>query len=1073
MQQKLLLLFVFLYYYISITYFSNSLCAQHANTNLPLNNYRSEQNPFYWKNKMPNAAYWQQDVYYNIQATIDETTDIISGTQTLTYYNNSPDTLQYVFFHLYQNAFQPNSHLHALTQQNKVKPTYGKYESQNLGTSINKMQLIINGKTSNAVLEYDNTIVKVILDAPLLPNSSMDFKIDFNTYFDAGSVRRRMKKFNSSGYTHYDGVHWYPRICVYDQKMGWDTQQHLGKEFYGDFGSFDVKLTFANDYIVEATGTLLNENEVLPLDLMRQLDINNFANKKWNSPATKIIERTGTKTWHYYAQNVHDFAFTADPTYRIGKATWNGVSCVAVVQEPHAAGWQNAAQFTARVIEFYSNNVGMYAYPKMVVADAQDGMEYPMLTLDGGYDPSYLDLLAHEIGHNWFFGMVGSNETYRAFLDEGFTQFIESWCLETINGPNMPFAKSKKKYTNRFVKPLSVKDGEVYWGYLSDAARWGDAYLNTHSDDFNSALGHGGGYRHVYFKTATMLYNLRYVLGEKEFKNAFAHYFNKWKMAHPYPEDFRQAIIEYTHNDLNWFFDQWLETEKTIDYKVKKPKQTNTPNEYILQFARKGSMQMPIDFTITAKSGEKYNYHIPNTWFVKPTNATVLPKWYGWAKLHPTYTAKVVVPNGIKNIEIDTSMHIADINWRNNRLKGNLNCSFDHKIANPNNLYQYELKHRPDIWYNHIDKLKLGYHLEGAYLNYFNQFYLTAWLNTATIFNANAKWFQTFSYNFSYSSPIGNLKNKLKLEASTKHLDGVDAISIGISRALKNNANFKAYFKAIHLFNNNYFIYPQLWVNLPSFYSNNKKWYNQTANLNYTQSFAKANSKWQLKANARTSIFSPPINYWYLNLEAVNEANLGKKIQLKSRFFTQIGNYSNYAPLESMLYINGANPEQMSDSKFSRAAFVEKQQISQIHTTPNALTYHHSGGLNLRGLTLYPATFFNPSLTGSAINLELDFDGLFNLKPKKLQPIIHIDSYLFGDFALNYQQTDTPLKLLLIKPKLYANAGLGAAITIKKFGQLQTVKPLTIRFDVPMLYLVTANKQEFYPRLLVGVNRSF
>ena len=120
---------------------------------------------------------------------------------------------------------------------------------------------------------------------------------------------------------------------------------------------------------------------------------------------------------------MHDFAFTADPTYRIGEAEWNGIKAIAMVQEPHASKWQNAAQFSADVIRVFSEDIGMYAYHKIIVADARDGMEYPMITLDGGKDPSYRGLLAHEIGHQWFYAQVGSNETYRAALDEGFTQF--------------------------------------------------------------------------------------------------------------------------------------------------------------------------------------------------------------------------------------------------------------------------------------------------------------------------------------------------------------------------------------------------------------------------------------------------------------------------------------------------------------------------------------------------------------------------------------------------------------------------------------------------------------------------
>ena len=244
-----------------------------------------------------------------------------------------------------------------------------------------------------------------------------------------------MKVFNAWGNKHYNGVHWYPRICVYDAKFGWTTDQHLGKEFYGNFGCFDVELNFASNFIVEATGFLLNRDSVLPNELRKKLDIKNFKDKKWNSVPSVIIpyKRGERKIWRFHAENVHDFAFTADPTYRIGEASWEDKTCYSLVQEPHASKWQNAADFGAKCLEVFSEDFGRYVYHKVIVADARSGMEYPMITLDGGSDPGYRDLLAHEIGHMWFFGQVGNNETYRALRDEGFTQFLTAGALIKID----------------------------------------------------------------------------------------------------------------------------------------------------------------------------------------------------------------------------------------------------------------------------------------------------------------------------------------------------------------------------------------------------------------------------------------------------------------------------------------------------------------------------------------------------------------------------------------------------------------------------------------------------------------
>ncbi len=588
----------------------------------PQNNFQSPNNPYYWKNKQPFTGYWQQDIQYKIKATLDETTDIITGEENLTYTNNSPDTLYFVYFNLYQNAFQPGSYLDNLQRNNNAHPVYGKYERDKLGTVIDEIK---SGEKGLRTL-LDNTVIKVFLDAPIMPKAKKEFSIKFRTFYDNGSTRRRMKKYKSWGFVHYNGCQWYPKICVYDRKSGWNTDQHLNREFYGDFGVFDVELNVASNFVLEATGVLQNESEVLPDTLRKKLDIYNFKNKKWDEKPSVITKykKGERKTWKYHAENVHDFAFTADPTYRLhdtiiypGRKNGEPVRCVAIVQEPHASKWQNAADYLSKIINTYSRDFGVFEYPKIVVADAADGMEYPMITLDGGKEPDYRGLFAHEVGHNWFYGMLGNNETYRAMMDEGFTQFLTAWGLEAIDGKIMVADTIAKKnwYLRKFSEPMNARDRQIYIGYLRDAMQFEDEPLNTHSDAFNGALNHGGGYGHVYFKTAAMLYNLQYVLGDSLFLAAMKHYVAQWKFAHPYPEDFRNSVTQFTHIDLNWFFDEWIETTKNIDYKVGTVKKGQFKDQYIIRLKRKGRMQMPIDLRVISKKDSVYDYYIPNTWF--------------------------------------------------------------------------------------------------------------------------------------------------------------------------------------------------------------------------------------------------------------------------------------------------------------------------------------------------------------------------------------------------------------------------------------------------------------------------
>ena len=765
------------------------------------NTYQNADNPNYWKNKMPHKAYWQQDVYYNIKARIDEKTDIISATEELTYTNNSPDKLGIVYFHLYQNAFQPDSYLDELQSQNGKSPKFGKYEKQKLGTIIEK--ITVNGE--NVKTELDNTILKVYLPNILKTNESITFDIKFKTYFDTGDLRRRMKIFNSWGYKHYNGVHWYPRICVYDAKFGWTKDQHLGKEFYGNFGGFDVELDFSSDFVVEATGFLLNREEVLPKELRKKLDIENFKDKIWNSTPSVITpyKEGERKVWKFHAENVHDFAFTADPTYRIGEAWWEDKVCYSLVQEPHASKWQNSAKFGASCLQVFSEDFGRYVYHKVIVADARSGMEYPMITLDGGGDPGYRDLLAHEIGHMWFFGQVGNNETYRALLDEGFTQFLTAWAMIKIDGEYVINDNINNKWEKKFRKPTKAIDEEIYFAYINDATKFNDPVISTHSDGFHGALRHGGGYRHVYYKTAAMLYNLQYVLGDELFLNAIQHYFSTWKIAHPYNEDFRNSIIQYTKVDLNWFFDQWLESTKRIDYSVKVKENTVT-------FNRNSRMQMPIDFRVIAKDGKSYDYHIPNNWFVKKTDAKVLDKWHGWDIIHPNYTTTLDIPSGIEEVIIDPSGRLADAYMPDNNSKYNTLFSFDHKLYQYPDWTNYEIKYRPDVWWNNYDGMKVGLNLNGGYMRHHHLFDASVWLNTGALQKdsiANPNDYDYYSYRLNYNTNLDKVSLNTRVKLNTQFLAGLYTNKISLVKSdSKGDNKLTVDFLSLYRVNDNYLI---------------------------------------------------------------------------------------------------------------------------------------------------------------------------------------------------------------------------------------------------------------------------
>jgi Peptidase family M1 domain len=1013
-----------------------------------LRSYQSTSNEYYWKNRTPVTGYWQQDVHYKIDAVISDAEESVTGKEHLVYWNNSPDALDRVYFHLYQNAFTPESYMSDMRKNDHVKSTYGDHEAKGEGTVISSFK--VNGKDVSYTL--NNTILMVKLDQPLLPGTGITFDIGFTTYWDQddkGNIRRRMKTFRHGGvddreFIQFDGVHWYPRISVYDRKFGWTTDQHLGKEFYGDYGVYDVSLNFPVRYVVEATGELQNEAEMYPGDLRQRLDISNY--KTTRSEYTNPIPDDGTtKTWRYKAINVHDFAFVADPTFRIGEVVWNGVRCIALAQEEHAHRWQPSAQFVADVVRTYSEEIGMFGYPKMIAADARDGMEYPMLTLDGGNFPGHKGLLAHEVGHNWFFGMVGNNETYRASLDEGFTTYLTSLAL--------------RKLGNVKGRPNATDDFKVYHGYMSHATTSNTASLNTHSDHFNSAQRHGGGYGQVYYKTATMLYNLQYVLGDELFDAAFKNYFDQWKFCHPYWADFRNSIIQYTHVDLNWYFDEWLENNSVIDYKVSGVKSLGE-DTYSIKFKRLG-MTMPIDFTVVDSDGKRHKYHIPNTDFKKKTNAKTLEQWTGWGLIKPTYSAKVKIPGGIKDVVIDVSGRMADVNRLNNSKKTPIHWSFDRLNASPSSFRSYHATYRPDLWYNAIDGIKAGVKLKGNYYQSRHVFEFGAWYNTGvgTTSDFESVKGDVVSYQLDYKT---KLKGQNNLVLNSRYIDGYV-----YNRLAMNRQTGKAILTVAATGNKRtkpvYLIIPE--------FGNGKDMVETRMSLAYVRPFRQFNGTGEVRLTTSASALFSEYSYSSAGIEIKHHRRVGKLV-LRSRFFAGILEGISIAP-ESMIQMSGASTAEMMNNRYTRSVGTIALNTQGFNREGNH--FQTGGGLNLRGYSGYAATNIVDGDTfniyggsrGGALNAELDFGNAVKIRAGKLNRILDIDPYLFADMGMlgNTENQWSGLRI---------DAGFGSMVGIK-FPGLSGTKPLNLRFDFPVfLNRIPREQSDYFAfRYIIGINRAF
>jgi hypothetical protein len=1078
MLHRILILVAFLFGGLAATTLAQQTPKQ-AYAQYGLDGYTAPANAWYWKNRPHENGYWQQDVAYKIKARLDDSTDCITGSLTVQYKNNSPDTLYEVFMHLYQNAFVPGSYLHALQLAQGDVVVHGKNEKD--GNAQRVDAITQNGQALKT--EQDNTILRVVPLKPIAPGEVVEFAVSFRSFFaEGGTQRRRMKMFKVPELQpdgkvklvkHYDLVHWYPRIGVYDPRHRWNTDQHLGREFYGDFGSYEVELTLPAQYIADGTGVLANESEVLPSELRKKLDIKNFADKKIGSPASQIIAPNGTtKTWRFQAVNTHDCAFTFDPTYRIGEANWEGIRCISIAQESNAAGWQDAAEFAAKVIAVYSTDFGRYAYPKMIVADARDGMEYPMLTLDGDLSPDYKGLLAHEIGHNWFYGMIGSNETYRAFLDEGFTQFLTAWAMDKIEEKPAPNTMGRERWSS------------VYRPYLNITKLGYDQELNTHSDHIDGQWNYG----QVYFKTATMLYNLQYVLGDKLFARAMQGYFDRWKIRHPYPEDFRRSITDVAKTDLSWFFDQWLEKKGMIDYGIANVRKRSDSIRVTLR--RNDNYVSPIDFIVTTKKGDTLSYTIPNTWFHKnEPNVTVLPKWTGWDNLKPEYRVTLpIAKKDFKTLVLDPSLRMADADRLDNLWgAGQVDFSYGPKPNRPVKWTKYQMGVRANLWWNGQSGVLPGVTLSGSYFKEWHKFRASFWIATTAgqINHIDASYRQYknqpqwFHYLLEYSTPLSRRHPQFGFYYKTQWQDGLFLDQLGFTWYKAKATAYSPYRTEISL----YFLHfyrpdraSAAFLNEPDQWTIGK--HNATVNISLRQAYRFGrDSRGEMSLLIRTGAIMGDNLYSTITFQTNDNYKLYRKLRLRLRTFWQYGDGP--IPIESALFLAGGNPQaQYGDDIFRSRGWIPPQLLNN-NNGRNPYNAHYGGGLNLRGYTGYRAEFGDASSawygsSGWAINTEIGLDQFLPNKWGKVKKWIDFDLYLFVDVGQLGQAIVRNGMDGVRLDKLRADAGPGFTFTFKGYDLGLGQRPYTLRVDFPVFLSAPPAGQQFLQfRWQLGVARAF
>ncbi|MFB0515734.1 MAG: M1 family metallopeptidase, partial [Candidatus Neomarinimicrobiota bacterium] len=635
-------------------------------------------------------SYWQQDVHYTMQVRLDTENHQLTGTSHIVYTNHSPDSLRHFFLMLYPNAFKPGSVRYREAQQIYRRPAYPRAtprayisEDNPSGIDISSLTLTLPSGAATSSFKVDDTILEVALPEPLAPGARLTLDLEW-----VHTVRRHTGRAGYRG-EQYDMAQWYPKVVVYDEH-GWNNEPfHLMGEFYGEFSTFDVTIDVPYSYVLGATGVVTSGDpgwEAARVDTSVPFNkwSETYREERESRLAGKEDER---RTITFHAEKVHDFAWIASADFVYESGSWNGTQVNVLYNLRVGQDWtKKVVQRSERTLEWLSTRFGPYPYPQVTTTHALmgGGMEYPMLVMNGSESES---LIVHEIGHIWFYGMLGNNEMEEAWLDEGFTTFQTSWYMTSRYGhlgvdqtalPDTWFQRHRKRTPSL---------AQVQWLGASLQTSGYNEPIATAAYRSGSSFAYG---RNAYTKASLMLEQLQYILGEETFDRAMQSYYRQWALKHVNEYRFRRAMEQASGQELDWFFDQWLHTAGYLDYALKGWKQHPTDEGYevTVNLLRKGPWEAPVVVEAITATGQR----VRTTWddFRHQTTGTVT----------------LQAPEKVRRIVLDPDDKLMDIDPRNNR-SGMLPTSvgFMPLVAYYLPRDRYTLAYWPAVWYNYTDQL--------------------------------------------------------------------------------------------------------------------------------------------------------------------------------------------------------------------------------------------------------------------------------------------------------------------------------------------------------------------------------
>jgi len=600
----------------------------------------------------PGPGYWQQAVDYEMDIDVDAEANQYDGYQKLSYTNNSPDTLNRVFYHLFFNAFQPESMMDKRSRtiadpDRRIGDKILGYDETEIG-----YQRIDWLKQNGTEVDFtvEGTIMEVHLAEPILPGEVVEFEMEYKAQVPLQT--RRSGRDNAEG-VRFSMSQWYPKIAAYSER-GWHPNPYIGREFFAPFGTFDITIHIDREYVVGAGAYLQNPEEV---------------GYGYEKPGMEVNRPDGEKlTWHFTAYDVHDVMWAADPdythtTYQVPDGPllrfFYQTDTVAEnasedMQEELINRWEQLPELTSRGFQFINENYGEYPHDEyMVIQGGDGGMEYSMGTLITGNRSlgSLVGVTVHEFIHAWYEGVIGNDETTDQWIDEGFTVYLSALTMNELfnNGEGDPMVSRHQ-------------------GYFRTVNAGIEEPMHIHADHYvrNSAYGMAS-----YTKGAIFLHQLGYIVGDDVLKSGLNRFYEEWKFKHPRGLDFIRTMEEESGMVLDWYYEYWVTTTKTIDYGIASVETGESVGETSVTLERVDLMPMPIDLEVEFTDGSVEHYYIPMRimWGEKENENPEIERHVAedWPWVFPEYELTIDRPmEEITRIEIDPSRRMADINRENN-----------------------------------------------------------------------------------------------------------------------------------------------------------------------------------------------------------------------------------------------------------------------------------------------------------------------------------------------------------------------------------------------------------------------